>query len=168
MAVDNLVEGFVKAGLKPLRVGFGSRIRASLRDYSLDYLLTKHPLQPLCLETIALLNELEEEINQLSSRLSETLKKLENGGSSKALKERAENMYRAMAMKDRQQTQLKAKIYGLQQEMLHDIVKSADVVSVLSGSSTRRIGWLTHWGFSLCANGRLKFIYVSSPYLFVF
>lgn len=130
VAVDNLVEGFVNAGLKPLRVGFGSRIRASLKEYSLDYLLSKHPLQPLCLETIALLEQLEDEINQLGSRLSEVVKKLEKGNINKALQQRAENMYKAMAMKDRQQTQLKGKIYGLQQEMLHDIVKSADVVSV--------------------------------------
>lgn len=130
VAVDNLVEGFVNAGLKPLRVGFGSRIRASLKEYSLDYLLSKHPLQPLCLETIALLEQLEDEINQLGSRLSEVVKKLEKGSINKALQQRAENMYKAMAMKDRQQTQLKGKIYGLQQEMLHDIVKSADVVSV--------------------------------------
>jgi hypothetical protein len=122
----------VKAGLKPLRVGFGSRIRPSLRDYSLDYLLTKHPLQSLCVETLAQLQQLEIEIDQLGARLSETLRKLEKGNKSKALKQRAENMYKVMAMKDRQQTQLKGKIYGLQQEMLHDIVKSADVVSVSS------------------------------------
>ncbi|KAF9451330.1 P-loop containing nucleoside triphosphate hydrolase protein [Macrolepiota fuliginosa MF-IS2] len=138
VAVDNLVEGFVKAGLKPLRAGFGSLIRASLKDYSLDYLLTKHPLQPLCLETTALLENLEDEISQLSSRLSETIKKLEQGSTSSALKQRAENMYKAMAMKDRQQNQLKGKIYGLQQEMLHDIVKSADVVctTCISSAST--------------------------------
>lgn len=119
----------MKAGLKPLRVGFGSRIRPSLRDYSLDYLLTKHPLQPLCVEALANLERLEIEIDQLSVRLSDTLKKLEKGSKNKALSQRAENMYKMMAMKDRQQTQLKGKVYGLQQEMLHDIVKSADVVS---------------------------------------
>ncbi|KXN83989.1 hypothetical protein AN958_00636, partial [Leucoagaricus sp. SymC.cos] len=128
VAVDNLVEGFVKAGLKPLRVGFGSRIRRSLKDYSLDYLLSQHPLQPLCLETTVALDRLESEISDLTSQLSATLRKIEAGNTSKILKQRAENMYRAMAMKDRQQNQLKGKIFGLQQEMLHDIVKSADVV----------------------------------------
>lgn len=120
----------MKAGLKPLRVGFGARIRPSLREYSLDHLLTKHPLQPLCVETLAHLERLEIEIDELTARLSETIKKLEAGSKNKALKQRAENMYKMMAVKDRQQTQFKGKVYGLQQEMLHDIVKSADVVSV--------------------------------------
>jgi regulator of nonsense transcripts 1 len=130
VAVDNLVEGFAKAGLKPLRVGFGSKLRASLHEYSLDYLLLKHPLQPLLLETIALLEQLEEEIANLTALIRETLKKLEGKEPSAAMQQRLRNMYQAMGMKDRRRNELRAKKYGLQQEMLHDIVKSADVVSM--------------------------------------
>ncbi|KAF7759732.1 hypothetical protein Agabi119p4_11427 [Agaricus bisporus var. burnettii] len=128
VAVDNLLEGFAKAGLKPLRVGFGSRIRASLQEYSLDHLLLKHPLQPLLLETIALLDKMEEEIGQLGALIRDTLKKIEGKTPSAAMEQRVRNMSQAMGMKDRRRNELRAKKYGLQQEMLHDIVKSADVV----------------------------------------
>lgn len=131
VAVDNLLEGFAKAGLKPLRVGFGSRIRASLQEYSLDHLLLKHPLQPLLLETIALLDKMEEEISQLGALIRDTLKKIEGKTPSAAMEQRVRNMSQAMGMKDRRRNELRAKKYGLQQEMLHDIVKSADVVSLL-------------------------------------
>jgi regulator of nonsense transcripts 1 len=98
----------------------------------LDHLLFQHPLQPLCQETIKLHDQLEEEIRDLVSRFKETVKKYEKTKPNKVLETRVKNMYTAMAVKDRQQNQLKGKIYGLQQEMLHDIVKSADVVSFYS------------------------------------
>lgn len=129
VAVDNLVEGFAKAGLKPLRVGFGSKLRASIKEYSLDYLLLKHPLQPLLLETIAHLEQVEEEIATLTALIRQTLKKVEGTEPSAGIQQRVRNMHQGLAMKDKRRNDLRAKKYGLQQEMLHDIVKSADVVS---------------------------------------
>jgi len=45
VAVDNLVGGFVVAGVMPLWVGFGTKVKASLAEYSLEYHLDKHLLK---------------------------------------------------------------------------------------------------------------------------
>ena len=46
VAVDNLVEGLAKVGLKPLRVGSDGKVRASLEQYTLEYQSEMHPLKP--------------------------------------------------------------------------------------------------------------------------
>ena len=46
VAVDNLVEGLVSAGLKPLRIGSGERVKSSLDVYTLDHKISIHPLKP--------------------------------------------------------------------------------------------------------------------------
>ncbi|KAF5353493.1 hypothetical protein D9756_008080 [Leucocoprinus leucothites] len=126
VAVDNLLEGFGNAGLKPLRVGFNACLRESLKEYSLDEKLAKHPLQDLYAATEKALRDLEPKIDDLSSRLKETVKKAQKSNSTELMK-RSQNMYRAFRAMERERFWLKGKLWGLQQEMLHDIVKAADV-----------------------------------------
>lgn len=43
VAVDNLVEGFVAAGLDPVRIGYG-QAKSTFQEYSLETKFEKHPL----------------------------------------------------------------------------------------------------------------------------
>jgi hypothetical protein len=45
VAVDNLVEGFVTAGLDLVRIGYG-QIKSSLQEYSFESKIERHPLHP--------------------------------------------------------------------------------------------------------------------------
>jgi hypothetical protein len=45
VAVDNLVEGFVTAGLDPVRIGYG-QIKSTLQEHSFEFKIEKHPLYP--------------------------------------------------------------------------------------------------------------------------
>ena len=46
VAVDNLVEGLVNVGLKPLRIGSMENSRSSLREHTLEYKFGQHPNKP--------------------------------------------------------------------------------------------------------------------------
>ena len=79
-AVDNLVEGLVKAGLQPLRIGPDGRVKESLLPFSLKGRLKSHPLQSNFLE--------------LQQRANEQLKKLRtirNGRTPGVLQQHAED-----------------------------------------------------------------------------
>lgn len=125
VAVDNLLEAFVKAGLKPLRVGLNAFQQESLKEFSLEMQLLKHPLQSSYRETLEASKEMENQVEELISKIEETAKI-----ASAATKRRLQNMCSALVAKQRQVLRLKSKLYGLEQEMLHEVVKSADVVSV--------------------------------------
>jgi AAA domain len=56
-AVDNLVEGLVKAGLQPLRIGPDGKVRESLLPFSLKGRLKTHPLRLNFLELERRANE---------------------------------------------------------------------------------------------------------------
>lgn len=57
IAVDNLVEGLVKAGLQPLRIGSDGRVKESLLPFSLKGRLGDHPLHSTLLELQQRANE---------------------------------------------------------------------------------------------------------------
>lgn len=46
VAVDNLVDGLLAAGLKPLRCGSMESTRSSLEEHTLDYKFVRHRLKP--------------------------------------------------------------------------------------------------------------------------
>ncbi|KAI6013193.1 P-loop containing nucleoside triphosphate hydrolase protein [Pisolithus microcarpus] len=123
VAVDNLVEGFATAGLKPLRVGFGAKVKSSLGEYTLDHQLGKHPLKPR-------VDKLAEEETSIEKRRSQLKKKIEDvqkegrAGAS----DRLERMTSALTMLGRQSMSVKAKLYAMHQEMLRDITSAADVI----------------------------------------
>lgn len=123
VAVDNLVEGFVAAGVKPLRVGYGGKIKATLYEHTLDAKLEAHPLKPKADQVLKEQESIEKKRSELYQRIIAAEK------SGKA--ERLERMRSALAMLERQILALRAKLYAMHQEMLNDITAAADVVSDL-------------------------------------
>jgi uncharacterized coiled-coil DUF342 family protein len=128
MAVDNLVDGLANAGVKPLRVG-GS-IQKSLIEHSLEYKLEKHPLHPKLVMSVAEEEKLARQIPELEKARKALNKKLwETMNQSTSMRERENNMGKAVIAMKTQRKNLQQKIYAIQQEMLREIVKAADVVS---------------------------------------
>lgn len=125
VAVDNLVEGFGKANLKPLRVAFGARVKDNLQQYTLDHQLDGHPLRPLVEKITKEIDALKLETSDLSSKLRDL----------ESLSEDSRTKYKKNAMKSRLVTVQRrisvssGKRYGMQQIILRDIVSRADVVS---------------------------------------
>ncbi|KAG2035496.1 P-loop containing nucleoside triphosphate hydrolase protein [Suillus americanus] len=119
VAVDNLVEGFAAAGVKPLRVGFGAKIKSSLYEYTLDAKLEAHPLR---LKVDQLLKD-QENVERKLGALEQRIVVAEKSGS-----EKLSNMRTAFTALERQVLALRAKLYALHQEMLNDITAAADVI----------------------------------------
>ncbi|KAG2152811.1 P-loop containing nucleoside triphosphate hydrolase protein [Suillus clintonianus] len=119
VAVDNLVEGFAAAGVKPLRVGFGAKIKSSLYEYTLDAKLEAHPLKPKVDQLLKDQENAEKKLGALEQRIVEA----EKSGS-----EKLSNMRTALTVLERQVLALRAKLYALHQEMLNSITAAADVI----------------------------------------
>ncbi|OAX35034.1 P-loop containing nucleoside triphosphate hydrolase protein [Rhizopogon vinicolor AM-OR11-026] len=119
VAVDNLVEGFVAAGVKPLRVGYGGKIKSSLYEHTLDAKLEAHPLKPKADQVLKEQENTEKKRNELYQRIATA----EKAGKA----ERLERMRFALAMMERQILAMRAKLYAMHQEMLNDITAAADV-----------------------------------------
>ncbi|KZT23060.1 P-loop containing nucleoside triphosphate hydrolase protein [Neolentinus lepideus HHB14362 ss-1] len=120
VAVDNLVEGLAAAGMKPLRIGYGGKVKTSLYEHTLDAKLEKHPLRP---QLDKLIKEQTELMEQIESRRKVVRDKHLAGASASATR-----MEFYVTQMDRQLKILNGKIYALRQVMLQDIVYSADVV----------------------------------------
>ncbi len=84
VAVDNLVDGLVKAGVKPLRVGYHGTIRSSLIPYSLDYKLQQHPLTATVQKLVDESATTQEGIEELNGKYKDLEKKVEDAGSAHA------------------------------------------------------------------------------------
>lgn len=130
VAVDNLVEGFVAAGVKPLRVGYGGKIKPSLYEHTLDAKLEAHPLKSLADNVLKEQESTENKRGELYDRIIAAEK------SGKA--ERLERMRSALVMLERRILALRAKLYAMHQEMLSDITAAADVVSAICYLSASR------------------------------
>ena len=123
MAVDNLVEGFAEAGLKPLRIGFRGKIKDSLTEHTLDYKLDQHPLK-------SKVDKLLEEKKATEKKMLELNKRIEavqRTPTSRAAG-RLDQMRSALLAHERQSMAIAAKLYAMHQEMLRDITADADVV----------------------------------------
>lgn len=120
VAVDNLVEGFAAAGVKPLRVGFAAKIKSSLHEYTLEAKLEAHPLKPKVDQLVKEQENVERKLEGLESRIITA----EKSGS-----EKLSSMRTAVTIAERQVLAVRAKLYALHQEMLNDIISAADVVS---------------------------------------
>src|SRR5882757_9380800 len=70
VAVDNLVEGFVAAGLDPVRVGYG-QIKPTLREHSLEFKIERHPLYPKYEIVSENLEKLERDLKKTYARIYE-------------------------------------------------------------------------------------------------
>ena len=123
------MEGLVKAGVRPLRVG-GS-IQKSLIEHSLDYKLEHHPLHPKLVNTVTEEEKLSRQIQELERARKELNKKLwETIKPSPSLVVREDNMRKGLIAMQNQRKIQQQKIYAIQQEMLRETVNAADVVSV--------------------------------------
>ncbi|KAG6853864.1 hypothetical protein C0991_000625 [Blastosporella zonata] len=123
VAVDNLVEGLAQSGVKPLRVGSGTGVRSSVAQYTLDYKLSIHPLAP---ELQRLLKEIEGrycEVEDLKQRLKDTERQ-----TGQRAQQKADNMKRALLVKEANLGAIKGKQYAIRQEMLKDVLGDADVI----------------------------------------
>lgn len=68
VAVDNLVEGFVAAGLNPVRIGYG-QVRSTLQEHSLESKIEKHPLYAKYEAASEELKKLEKQLKQTWARI---------------------------------------------------------------------------------------------------
>ncbi|KAF9074542.1 P-loop containing nucleoside triphosphate hydrolase protein [Rhodocollybia butyracea] len=137
VAVDNLVEGLAKAGLKPLRAastaGAGKSInsadpsRANLNQWTLEYQLQHHPRYPEYLELEKRAKKITDDIKELHGKIRKLAE-----AKGKILSQREVEMRNRMlddvAQKGRALGAVKKKSYGLEQEITREIVNNADVI----------------------------------------
>ena len=118
------MESLVAAGLMPLRVGFGTKMKTSLTEYSLEYCLEKHPLKPK-------IDKLIEEQKSLEKRRARLKKKIANVEKDRKVGTlgRRERMQSALVLVEKQCMSIKSRLYAMHQEMLRDDISAADVVS---------------------------------------
>ncbi len=126
VAVDNLVEGFVAAGVKPIRVAFGGKTRASLEPYTYEYKMQNHPLYPQAEKVSETIKQLEGEVKDTSIRAKELAKKVNDGR--KDLAQRLDGMLTAIAKREDRIQAKKAHWYAMTQQMTKDVLGEADVV----------------------------------------
>ncbi|CAK5279145.1 unnamed protein product [Mycena citricolor] len=130
VAVDNLVEGFAAANMRPLRVGSAGRVKESLKQYTLHQKLAEHPLQQV-LEPLQVEKEkLEKQLDELDTKIDEAEKKTKtaNNKAAERLLAIRLNMDREKTRKQRQHRSLKGRVYALQMKMLKHIIMEADVI----------------------------------------
>ncbi|KAH8114864.1 P-loop containing nucleoside triphosphate hydrolase protein [Phellopilus nigrolimitatus] len=128
VAVNNLLEGFVAGGLKPLRIGFEGSKTGLLGPYMLEHQFDKHVMKPeydrICKER----HDVESEIRLLKKSIFEAKKKLDSGRLNKAMLGRIENMEKHdEELEIERRSWSKAK-YVIEQKILRDIVRKADVI----------------------------------------
>ncbi|KAF8216269.1 P-loop containing nucleoside triphosphate hydrolase protein [Mycena galopus ATCC 62051] len=131
VAVDNLVEGLAASDVRPLRVGFGGKVKESLVEHTLDYKLEHHPLKPQ-MDTLVKEEEgIALRIRELSKKIDEARERLKTARTPNAqgvAQQIMTNMEADLALRQRMQNSLKARIYALQMEMLRDVIAKADVI----------------------------------------
>lgn len=121
--MNHLVEGFAKAGLKPLRVTSGSAVKDSIAEHSLEFKLQKHPLYPDLQDVVKQEDEHVVKIAGLESKIQDIQDKGQN-----RLVNRLDNMRLALVSMRKTQAFLRSKRYGIKQQMLRDVINDADVV----------------------------------------
>ncbi|TRM69680.1 P-loop containing nucleoside triphosphate hydrolase protein, partial [Schizophyllum amplum] len=126
VAVDNLVEGLVKAGLKPLRIGFGGKVQPDLLEHALDHKLSTHPARPAIDAAQEERRKLNTELDELKFSLQEDKARLASGSSN--LRVRVQRKQTAVFAKKRALQALTSKVYRMEQQVLREIVDAADVV----------------------------------------
>ncbi|KAF5391639.1 hypothetical protein D9757_002469 [Collybiopsis confluens] len=128
VAVDNLVEGLAKAGLKPLRAASAGKTKASLVHWTLEDQFMKHPRYPEWKELEIRGEKLTESIKDVGKKI----RKLEGKQTKDGLTEREQiiksRMAEDLARKKRNLGAVKQRAYGLEQEMTRQIVENADVI----------------------------------------
>ncbi|KAG8935227.1 hypothetical protein FRC01_005483 [Tulasnella sp. 417] len=126
VAVDNLIEALVAAGVNPLRVASPGKVKESVAQYSLEAKMEAHPLNPE-------LDELTKDLTRLRDRRDETHKKcLEQ------IRDKSPRVKSTIARYEKLQAQIKRKdsmAFKVRMTMLHEITHSADVICTTCISS---------------------------------
>ncbi|KAJ7073280.1 P-loop containing nucleoside triphosphate hydrolase protein [Mycena belliarum] len=130
VAVDNLVEGLAASGVKPLRVGFAGKVKASLIEHTLEYKLEQHPLKPSLDSLAKQEKDVSQRIREIRQMLAD-MSKAKPPASLKGLERQRQivaNMEADLAIRQRTQNALKARMYAMEMEMLRDVVSQADAI----------------------------------------
>jgi regulator of nonsense transcripts 1 len=123
VAVDNLVEGFARTGLSPLRVGgyLDKKTTAPLKIHSLEYKMEQHRLYPS-------LTKLEESIKQLESSTHQLEFSTSEAKTKKTAQGRVEDMVADLNKRNNRLYVLRRRHYAMEQSMQRDIFNAADVI----------------------------------------
>lgn len=120
VAVDNLVEGFVKAGLNPVRIGYG-QANPALREYSFEFKIEQHPLYPEYDAVSKNSEKLERDLRQSSAHISE---RREQGAPSHELS----RLKSSRDVLDARLSRLNSRRQSMYQQIQTEVLNSADVV----------------------------------------
>jgi hypothetical protein len=120
VAVDNLVEGFVTAGLDPVRIGYG-QIKSTLQEYSLESKFEKHPLYTKYEVASEELKILEKELKRTYARIFEKRELGRPSGELSRLKCYLENLNAKLL-------RLWSNERALYQQIRMEVLTNADVV----------------------------------------
>jgi len=120
VAVDNLVEGFVNAGLDPVRIGYG-QIKSTVQEHSLEFKVEQHPLYPEYKIVSENSEKLEKELKQTHIHIS----KLREQGVPSSQLSRQKSCRDVLYAKISRSNSRKQAIY---QQMQIEVLTSADVV----------------------------------------
>ncbi|KAF9785941.1 P-loop containing nucleoside triphosphate hydrolase protein [Thelephora terrestris] len=127
VAVDNLVEGFVNAGLDPVRIGYG-QIKSTLQEHSLEFKIQKHPLYPSYEVVSENLKKLEKELKRTRARIFERQEQRASFNEISRLKS-------YLGTLKVRQSKLHTKEQSLYLQMQTEVLASADVVCTTCISS---------------------------------
>ncbi|KIK55179.1 hypothetical protein GYMLUDRAFT_176062 [Collybiopsis luxurians FD-317 M1] len=127
VAVDNLVEGLAKAGLKPLRAASAGKTKASLEKWTLEYQFAKHPRYPDWKRLEERAEKAAENIKELQKKIRTLEGKQSKEGLSEKEQVRKSKMMEDLVQKTRYLWALKKRAYGLEQGIIKERVENADV-----------------------------------------
>ena len=123
--MDNLVEGFVKAGLKPLRVAFSSKVKPEIEEYTYQQAMARHFLKPKFDELTAQCEQAAENLRLIDEQIRE--KALADTGSAQSQKA-LERLRIRRTSADRRMHGLQSQRYKTEQVMLQEVLREAQVV----------------------------------------
>jgi chaperonin cofactor prefoldin len=129
VAVDNLLEGLADAGLKPLRVGYGGKVKKSLEVYTVEYQKSKHPLKPTVDSLEKDIAELQHSLKKLATSIVELDDALQSPRPPASLLNRQATMERRHSALEKRTKATQAKLFAVEDEMIRDILGRADVAS---------------------------------------
>lgn len=110
------MEGFAGRGVKPLRVSFSGKARTSIIEHTLDHKIEIHELKPE-------LDKLEKKLDDLTVDISDIKKQLHT-----ATEQKFQRLSKRLIAMQKQETATFAKVYGMKQKMIREIVDAADVI----------------------------------------
>ncbi|KAJ3773289.1 P-loop containing nucleoside triphosphate hydrolase protein [Lentinula raphanica] len=128
VAVDNLVEGLAKAGLKPLRAASAGKTRDSLAQWTLEHQLQSHPRYAEWQDLEQRAKKIKETLHDLNIKVKNLQRKPVKEDLSSKETQTLKNMQQDIARRTRSLAVIMKRSYGLEQVMVKDILDNADVI----------------------------------------